>query len=270
MNRLLTPILLVIYFCNHSLSAYEENDYEASDFCCRYPSQCLTLGPQVYHSKRIKKGGTEQHGVLYGLQLSYDHIKRYNLYWGLEGSYAEGKLHGESVNGSSLVSHLTDTEVEARLGYTFQEKNGFQKLFTPFVGVGYFDQTNHFCSPSPIRLHFRDSFKYGVAGFLTRILLTEDFRAGAIFKAKFMHDGKSKVSHDPDFPDSTLIMAERTQYSLDLLFTYLFCCSGFTININVVPFFQYRHYGGRENYPFDLIETKYINLGSKLTCECCF
>jgi len=135
---------------------------------------------------------------------------------------------------------------------------------TPFVGYGYFSQTNNFRAPSPVQLHFHDTFEYSTVGFLSSINFLPYLKTGINFKVKHMVNGRSKVSHDPDNESSTLIMEDEDQYALDIPITYTLCWKESDVYISLVPFFQYRHYGGHENFPFDFIETRFYNLGARL------
>lgn len=204
-----------------------------------------------------------QKGYLYGVRGGYDHIKRFKFYGGIEGNYATGRIKGHTGGGSPISSQLTDAEIEIRGGYTLACKYSFKPSITPFIGFGYFCQKNNFSDPSPLHLHFRDTFKYVVAGFLSQFSPTPCLDVGIVFKAKYMIDGKSKVSHDPDFSSVTLRMEERTQYSVDLPITYLFSFCDQPLTASLEPFYQYRNYGGLENYPFNFIKTKFINFGAR-------
>jgi hypothetical protein len=233
-------------------------------------SQYVTLGPEFYHVKRLKKGGTKQRGTLYGVYASYDRIKRCRLYWGLEASYATGRLKGTSGRGSPLVSNLTDIEFEGRLGYTLQRKYAPILTFVPFIGGGYFRQTNKFRAPSPLTIHYRDSFSYTMAGFFFDASVMPCLHVGTLFKAKFMNEGKSRITHDIDFGNSMMQMSNRIQYSVELPLTYQVLVCEQTFNASLVPFYEYRHYGSHENFPFDFMDTKYFNIGAKLLASYCF
>lgn len=262
----MSKFFIVVLLLSWSTVFAQEN--EINDFY-ENPTQFFTLGPKIYHVKRFKKG-SQQKGALYGLTASYERIKGFSFYWGLEASYATGQIRGTSSRGNPLASNLTDVEFEGRLGYTFQLETRRVFIFIPLVGLGHFHQTNKFKLPSPLTIHSHDSFNYGMVGFFFDALITPYLHVGTLFKAKFMFEGKSKVSNDPRFPTSTSLIAERMQYSIEFPLTYQIWIWEKAFNASFVPFYDYRHFGGRRNYPFDFIDTKFFDIGAKLLCSYCF
>ena len=69
-------------------------------------------------------------------------------------------------------------------------------------------------------------------------------------------DAKCKVSNDPEFEDSTLQIKDKVNYRIEFPFNYFFCKTRNHFEIDLVPFIEFRHYGGRENFPFDFQDTK--------------
>jgi len=212
-------------------------------------------GPVAYHVNRVKKGGTEQNGWAYGGKIGYDRIKPWGFYWGAEGSYAVGKLDGKSSNGDKLKSNFYDGWAEGRFGFTFQQAEGYQFTFVPFIGGGYQWETNNFIDPSPLKVHTQVKGGYACAGFLSKVALYSCFRAGIDFKAKFLIDAYNHISHDPDFSDSSLLIKNEYQYKIELPLEYVYR----NFNFGVVPFYEYRHYGGKAGFPFDFVDTR-LNL----------
>lgn len=221
--------------------------------CLKPQPHQFYIGSDIYHVHRNREGGTNQKGWLYGARIGYDYIKRYAIYFGCEAAYATGKLHGKSAT-STLRSNLTDAHVEGRVGYTLQQKAGWQTSFTPFIGLGYFEEINKFVHPTPIHVHFETRFCYYDLGFLSKISPLPCLDIGINFKAKLMINAENRVTHDPQFDDSKMMIKHEIQYRVDLPFTYkwdkriLFCLS---------PFYEYRHYGRQENFPFDFLETTF-------------
>lgn len=256
-------------FCSYKEEFLEQNNCPC-EIVCPLLQNCIYLGPEVYHLTRTKEGGTKQKGYLYGLRGGYDRIKRYRLYWGIEGYFAKGQIRGKSGSDAKLVSDILDSEIEGRFGYTFHRKTCFQASFTPFIGYGYFYQTNHFKHPSPLHLHFRDTFQYLVGGFISKFYINPCWNVGITFKAKYSIDGKSKITHDPDFDDMTIQMSDKMQYSVDFPINGVFCWCNRMLDLSLVPFYQFRHYGGRENFPFDFIDTKFRIYGVRLLFNYCF
>ena len=223
----------------------------------------ITIGPECYHLKRVRAGGTTQQGNLYGIHLGYDRLKRYGWYWGLEGSYARGKLKGHTGDGDQIRSHFNDSFIEGRLGYTFQQKECTKIAFTPFIGGGYSVEKNNFTSPSPLPIHFKTHYPYMSTGFLSWMHLTDDWEVGLNFKARMAFEPKCHVTHDPDNEPLSQRIGERMQYRVDLPITYrAFCTDHFVITLD--PFYENRHYGPHVNYPFDYLKTRITIWGAIL------
>lgn len=280
-------ILIFSLFFSGGIAAQEFNAYDAGNFEdfeflegadegyggeeCMCGGYCYTplnrhqvyIGPEIYHVRRTRHGGTEQTGTMYGVRIGYDRIKRCRIYWGGDFLYARGTLNGKSGRGSHLKSHLTDESIEGRIGYTFQKKCGIQVSFTPYIGVGYLRETNRFVSPSPIPVHFNTRFAYGAAGFLSNVPINERFEIGLNFKLKWMIDPQCKVTNDPDQDNFTQNIKQELQYRVDLPITYNFQCYQ-RFALCLTPFYEYRHYGTHLNFPIDFMNTKFRNYGGVL------
>jgi len=232
----------------------------------------IFLGPEWYHAKRTKEGGTKQQGDLVGIRGGYDRLKRYGWYFGFDAFTAHGTLKGRSALGSKLLSHLTDASAEARFGYTFQQKEGWQVAFTPFVGGGYFVEENDFAHPSPIKARFRTHYPFGSAGFLSSIYPWACVQIGLNFKVRYPFEPKCNVSNDEDNGPVKQTIKERLQYRGELPITYrlprCFClpCGG-AAALSLIPFFEYRDYGGHPNFPFNFVKTQYSIWGATLALE---
>ncbi|WP_068470984.1 hypothetical protein [Candidatus Protochlamydia phocaeensis] len=221
------------------------------------------VGPEIYHVKRTKEGGAAQHGYLYGVRVGYERVKRYKVYWGLDGLYATGSLKGK-LDGQHLKSNLTDINLEERVGYTFQAKCDWRPSLTPFIGIGYFWEKNNYKHPSDMQIHFHNRFSYIPVGFLSSVQFGPYFSMGVNFKARIILEGKNEVSNDPKFDDVTQNYEEKIHYRIELPFTYERCYWGKELGISLVPFYEYRQYGHRPNFPFDFLETKFKLYGVTL------
>lgn len=228
------------------------------------------VGPDWYHVSRTKKGGAKQSGNLFGIRLGYDRFKRYGWYFGEEIRYAKGTLKGHLATGEKLNSQLTDCLVEGRLGYTFQQKRGIQLSFTPFLGIGYFNEQNNFSNSSLIPIHCRTHFTYGALGFFSWAHYC-NFELGLNFTARLPYEPKCRVSNDPNHDSVTQNIKQQVQYRVELPLSYrpsdcfigryLRCGEGV---ISLVPYYEYRHYGAHPNYPFNFIKTEFQIWGATL------
>lgn len=221
----------------------------------------FSAGPEFYWAKRTRPGGTALDGFMYGGYLSYERVRRCALYWGVDYSVAYGKLEGKSADRSRQKSWLLDETVEGRLGYTYGTKRWKRPYITPFLGYGYFYQTNRFVSPSPLLVKFRNTFPYACCGFQAGFRFSPSLKLGVLAKGKWMIDGRHRITGDSQFDNITLSMEEKWQYEIELPFDYIRSDERCFINFRIVPFFRLRHYGEKMDFPFDFVETKYRNWG---------
>ena len=224
----------------------------------------IMLGPEVYHTKRTRKGGTHQEGYLYGGHASFERIRRRSIYWGVEGYYANGWANGKTASGSRLKSDVYEYDIEGRIGYTFMKKSCFKLLFVPYGGYGRFVGINKFKSPSPVLFKFRNTLEYVSAGFLSSLTCSPLISVGLNVKVKWVTEGKNRVTDDPDFNDVTQLMKNKAQYEVDVPLRIFYFSRIACFKTTIVPFYRYRHYGGRENFPFDLFDTKFRIYGLRL------
>ncbi len=218
-------------------------------------------GPEWYYITRTKSGGSKQNGNMWGVRLGYHRLKRYGWYLGSEILYAKGSLKGKTGSDDRLRSDLTDFNADIRVGYTFQQKNGWQLAFTPFIGFGGLSEKNCFRHPSPIPIHCEVNFYFGEAGFMYWMHLLGNIEIGLNFIARIPYEPKCSVWHDPLHPAVKQRVKERMQYRVELPIGYrLFACGHGMVNI--VPFYEIRHYGAHPNYPFDFFKTQFKNWGA--------
>lgn len=221
----------------------------------------ITLASELYHIERKRDGGTRQKGDAAGIRVSYDRLRRYKFYIGAQLFYGSGILRGHSGNDSKIRSRLIEKQVEGNLGYTFQSKCFPHVAFTPFAGYGYFREVNKFSPPSPISLQFTTRFRYISFGFLSSIYAFPCLTVGINGRFKWPWETRCKVSNDPDFNTIQQIVGDELHYRIELPITYFgsFLCKGF--EIGMMPFYENRLYGARENFPFDFFKTRYTIYG---------
>lgn len=255
--------LAICYLCCSLLAAdLSANQIEeVSNQCCPHSFvNQLYVGPEIYHVRRVREGGTKQSGWIFGFRAGYEHIKRFKFYWGGDVLYGKGTLEGHST-GSKLRSRFIDKNIEGRFGYTFQQKVGYRLALTPFIGAGYGEECNNFVSPSPLKVHFKLRFNYAVAGFLSKMNLSPCLSLGFNFKARFLYDAKNHVAHDPEIDNFKMLVKNQMHYRLELPISYQ-RTEHFLLNL--VPFYEFRHYGGQVNFPFDFLESKLNIYGATL------
>lgn len=243
---------------------------DCSDDECVTPERYFNrvyIGPEIYHACRTREGGTHQSGTVYGARCGYDYVKRFNFYVGGEALYGKGHLTGHSTKTKKIKSAFTDLMIEGRAGYTFQQKTGYRFSLTPFVGGGYAVEKNNFIHPTPLHVHFRTQYSYALAGFLSQMSWSPSLDIGINFKARYMIDAKNRVTHDPDFDNFDMLIKNEWHYRVELPITY-YVNPKFLLAL--VPFYEYRHYGGQPNYPFDFLETKLCLYGATLRFVGCF
>lgn len=253
MKRFFFPNVIAISLIFSALMASDECGCKSLNFLPLYKA---SIGPEVYHVKRTREGGTSQTGTAVGVRGSFERIGRYKWYVGVEGLYGSGTIKGHSGNDLKLKSKLTDRMIEGRAGYTFQSKCGWLPSFTPFVGYGYFEELNHYKSPSPLLVKFKNRASYCSFGFLSSVMLTQELTVGFNFKGRSLVDPECLVRNDPVFDRLKMHIEDELQYRLELPIYYDFFSGCQAYELGVVPFYEYRHYGRRENYPFDFLDTK--------------
>ncbi|MCB1181279.1 MAG: hypothetical protein KDK55_04580 [Chlamydiia bacterium] len=221
------------------------------------------IGPEIYYLNRNRASGTTQEGRVDGIRASLERIKACGFYVGGDVLYGEGCISGHNRRKHSLVSNLADFIAEGRIGMTLMIPFARYQYIIPYCGYGYFMEKNRFVNPSPLCYQTKDTFKFIAAGFLSGLNFTSQFSMGINVKARFMIDGRSKVTDDPDLDDLSLLMNDTSHYRIEVPFAYTFCDRLWNFDLEVAPFYEYRHFGGREGFPFNFIDTKFNLFGAR-------
>ncbi len=225
----------------------------------------ISVGEESYFFWRMREGGTGQDGRLDGVRIKAERIKSYGWYLGADYLLAQGNISGKTGRGNPLASNLKDQVLELRFGYTLQQVSRRKTFFTPFVGWGYFKEVNDFHIPSSLPCKFTDTFNFIAVGFLSGVNFTPLLSMGVNFKMRFMQDAQSKVTEDPLFDDVTLTIEDETFYRLEIPITLSPCCPSLVSSGEITPFYEFRHFGGREGFPFNFRDTKFHLLGMRLS-----
>lgn len=236
-------------------------------------TQEVEIGPQIYHLRRSRDGGTNQDGTLYGARISYERLKDFGFYFGAFIDAAYGPISGKTGSGSPLSSNFTDFEAQGLFGYTISCNSRFKAQLTPFIGVGFLQQTNKFKEPSlAAPLQFQDNIEYYSCGFLATSYFNQCWSLGLRITVKWMYEGKCYVTDDPDpfIDDITQIIDNKMLFAIDLPITYKLFGECSRYKITLMPFFQTRHLGGRFNYPIDFNDTRYMTYGARLLFDVMF
>lgn len=236
-----------------------EDDCE-TNHCLHYRhANTISIGPEIYQVRRA--AGTKQKGDSAGVRFTYDRIKRYHYYLGAQVFYGTGILRGHTSAGDKIRSRFTQKQVEGNIGYTFQLKSFPHVSFTPFAGYGYLKDINKFSPPTNLQATFTNQFRYASFGFLSSVYVFPCFTVGVNARFKWPWQTRCKVT-DPFYPkDVRLIVKDKLHYRIELPFTYFGSLLRDHFEVAVVPFYEERLYGGRENFPFDFYETKYTLYG---------
>ncbi len=222
-------------------------------------------GPEVYHLWRERAGGTWQEGTLSGVHAGYDRIRGMSIYWGVDGYWARGELNGSSARGLPFASQMTDSDIQGRLGYTLYFRSIGPITLSLFIGGGYFCERNSFHPPSPMEVEFRTSFAYTAFGGYLRLYLAPNTQLGIDFRAEFPVEGHCTISEGVgENKEIKLLFNSQTQYALEAPLIYFFGWKKITWGVGLVPFYRYRHYGGREGFPFDFFDTRISVAGGRL------
>jgi hypothetical protein len=224
-------------------------------------ANAVYIGPEISHVKRVRSGGTKQSGNLAAIRTSYERIKRYHYYLGAQLLYGTGILRGHTGGGDKIRSRLKEELIEGNIGYTFQTKCFPHASITPFVGYGYFRDTNKFSPPSNLQIKFTTQFRYISFGCLSSIYVLPCLTIGVNARLKWPLQTRCKVTDDPDFDTIRQIVEDKLQYRIELPVTYFGSCLWQHFEFALVPFYEERLYGARENYPFDFFRTKFTLYG---------
>ncbi len=231
-------------------------------FAKSLPPNIVDIGPDVFYIRRMRAGGTKQTARMDGISIDYDRLRRYSWYLGGTFSYAQGRLKGHSGAQREILSTLTDKSWEGRFGYNFQRRGSKGYFIAPYGGYGYFNEVNDFHPPTTNTFKFKDTFNFVSAGFLSGMNLSSLVTMWIDFKMKFMRNGTSKVTNDPIMGDSTLLMNNEVFARIEVPLIFSPSCVRMNLEFVVDPFYEYRHFGGREGFPFDYIDTKYTLYGA--------
>jgi hypothetical protein len=251
--RLCVTLLLLVLINGNLLAFWPFNE-----------SPEVFIGPEIYHLKRTREGGSSQSGWLYGGRALYERRKSFGFYWAADGYYASGTITGKNSLHNTLKSRLTEAEAEGRLGFSLCIRACPKFTFTPYGGYGGYYCKNDFKHPSPFTYTFRDSFEYALGGFITSIRFNPCLEACVDFKVKYMLNGISHISHDPDNDHISLKINDQLQYELAIPIGYSYCWRGRLVKIYAAPFYRFRHFGGMLNYPFDFLDTKFRSYGGRI------
>jgi hypothetical protein len=216
----------------------------------------ISAGPEVFYLKRCREGGSSQSGTLCGVRASYDRLARCKWYYGLEGAYANGDINGKSRSGSRLRSYFRQSNIEGRVGYTFQSQGEEYISITPYISAGYYLELNNYKTPSALKVHFKNRFYYGGVGCILWGCLTEKIYFGLNVTGRWSSDGKVTTSHDPELDSVQIKYMQKVQCRVSLPFSFQFSASPCCIYLDFVPFFEYRHYGKKRAIPFDFLDTR--------------
>lgn len=219
----------------------------------------FSVGIETSHMKRMRNGGAQQNGRMNGVHLSYEHLEQ--LYLGANYFNGRSKLKGHSGRQRAIASILTDEIYEGRIGYSFISDS---HLFALFTGYGYFYEVNDFNAPTPIQTKCIESYKYIPLGFLSGVYFSSLVSMGVNFKVMFMQNAESKITNDPFREDISLTMNEEINIRVEVPMKYSPQTTHLNLNFSLIPFYEFRHYGGREGDPFNYIDTKFTLLGARV------
>lgn len=213
----------------------------------------ITLGPEFYYVCQKREGGMRQKGWLYGGKFNYDRIYPCTFYWGFEVAAARGSIKGKTGSSRDVKSRYINFDFEGRVGYNFNLRICPSFVFTPFFSFGYLSECTDFQHPSPLTIHFRTHGGFVGAGFLSTLSVDDGIDLGLNAKFRYLVNPEVSITHDRLNKDSTLEINNAFQYRVELPYTYWFCAEAEAVR--VIPFFEHRHYAGRQAFPFNIQET---------------
>jgi hypothetical protein len=224
----------------------------------------LYLGPDFfyrdYSEEEITPGfKSDEFGTLFGLQATYDYVKRNSVYFGLGFRYGggqttyDGGLQDRSGNSLGAARGKTDNQflnVEGRLGYTFAPDRQKRFLISPFVALGYHqwnrDLSGDLSTPfGPVRvLDTLEVYSWGYVGpgFHAEYKVSPKFDIGLNAKLMFMFGGRLKLENSFQgilIDDGRGDLGNTLQYEIELPLTYhLVENSRSAIDLKLTPYFR--------------------------------
>lgn len=264
MRSIAVKMSLILILSTSILLGYDEidcDDLPCDELCCDpfHSVPCgriVSIGAEWSHINREREGGTKQSGDCFGGRLTFDRIKRYKVYYGAQGYYGTGTLNGHQGSGAKIRSQFTNGQIEGSIGYTFQSKCFLSPWITPICGIGYMYEKNNFKHPSPLLLTFTTRYGYFPFGFLSGITVAEHFGIGLNVRFRWPFEPLCRVSNDEEQENTKQHIKEKLGFKIEVPLLYetpAFCRS---LLVGILPYYELRHYGGMENYPFDFFNTK--------------
>lgn len=251
-----SALLLCALFFSKKLEAYSFN---TERFIRLSKPISFSVGPRVYWKKRHVYNGACTKGFLEGFDIKFDRTKRGSIYWASLFDYAWGKATGVTGGGAFSKAVLADYSLEGRLGYSIQPMLRDTLFFTPYVGLGYYQSKYRFVEPSVPVLDYYYKNPYLSTGFLFSRFLKPWVSLGLNFCIQFAFDGKRGLKIAGNY--SKTPVDNEMQYIAELPFTYQVSKKEKGFGIQLVPFFEYRHYGGRISGIATFMDTRFIIAG---------
>lgn len=222
------------------------------------------LGPDLfyrdYSEEEITPGfKSDEFGTLFGLQASYDYVKRNSVYVGVGFRYGGGetKYDGGLQDGTGTIIPATSTtdnqffNVEGRLGYTFAPDRKRRFLISPFVALGYHqwdrEISGNVTIPGFGQFQVADtsevySWGYVGPGFHAEYKVSRKFDIGLNAKLMVMLGGRIKVEDSFQgvvFDEGSGDLGNTLQYEVELPITYhLVENPRSAIDLKLTPYFR--------------------------------
>lgn len=224
----------------------------------------LYIGPDFfyrdYSEEEIVPGfKSDEFGTLFGLQATYDYVKRNSVYFGLGFRYGggqttyDGGLQDAFGNSLGAARGKTDNQflnVEGRIGYTFAPDRQKRFLISPFVALGYHqwnrDISGDLSTPSgPVTvLDTLEVYSWGYVGpgFHAEYKVSPKFDIGLNAKLMFMFGGRISLENSFQgvlFNDGRGDLGNTLQYEIELPLTYHLIENPRTaIDLKLTPYFR--------------------------------
>lgn len=242
-------IISFLLFLSTSLSAFIE----------------LQVGPEIFFYHRERASGTFQQGRMDAVRLRVERFCPSGIYLGADYFRARGEVNGKNSRKQSIFSYIHDETYEGRIGFCFYPSCTRGLWFVPFIGIGHFIEVNDAFPPTSLCICTTDKFYYLLAGFHSWFYSSPCFSLGLRFETMWMQAATSKISEDPLFEDVTLSIQNVPYVRLELPFRYTPSKRVSYFSWQFAPFYEYRHFGAREGYPFDYIDTKFHLVGGNFS-----
>lgn len=217
----------------------------AYGFFCRcvpsgYTDFRIFVAPQVARLKFNVNDLAVYRGVFTGGSAGFEYRPFCDFYF---GAFAEWMM-GDCDSEMQMSRYIHDLDGQCRLGYSFPMWNFYKLTFTPFLGLGYIQVTQHIrpdlVLPSEKFRYVNYYFPYGI---LIDFKITHHFGFGFVLESKLSVNQRLKT---PYIQGAKFKLDRESGYLLEAPFNLYLGGSKAKAEVSIIPYIK-REVDGRLN-----------------------